>query len=460
MLNLRRRVPEQPAVNSHTPPSSHPGLSEQDILSILDLLMNGRYLSVPEGDCDIGRKLHALAKSMHDQCLAHAKCVVDISLNTSESVTETAQMMREVTEVDSRAQSIAAAAEELVGSVNEISRNAEAAAAEAVTAQDIAYAGQQASSLAVETMENIARAVDEAAGRVQSLALASSQIGEIVSQIEDIASQTNLLALNATIEAARAGDAGKGFAVVANEVKSLANQTARATVDVRDRIENLRTEMAAIVTPMQEGSEAVNQGRGVIARTGEGMRDVNAKVDALAGRITDISGILTQQTAASREVSEAIASIGDMTQKNVQSITGVIRMLDSSDPIVADALARLGRNELKDFTIHVAKSDHLIWRKKLAEMLVGTLQLNPAELNDHHSCRLGKWCSHLDDGAITGHPAFQRLDAPHQAVHSHGIEAAKLYAKGDLDGAVREVEAAAEASKGVVQCLNELAVRR
>ncbi|PIW30013.1 MAG: chemotaxis protein [Rhodospirillales bacterium CG15_BIG_FIL_POST_REV_8_21_14_020_66_15] len=422
-------------------------------------LQAGAYDKVPDAPSGLVGRIKQAARGLQERGLKSLKGMVGMSVNLNEAVTRSAEMIRDTREVDRRSQAIAAAAEELVASVAEIARNTEGASGEAQNARTTADQGVTAADRAVAAMERIATAVEAASSRVEALAEASAQIGDIVGQIRDIAGQTNLLALNATIEAARAGDAGKGFAVVASEVKNLSNQTSKATEDIRARIDNLRAEMDGIVTSMREGAEAVAEGRDVISGAGAEMRTMSEQVIGIALKMEEIAGILTQQTVASNEVAEGITAIAGMTSNNVAQIEAIVDFLAATDEELAAGLDDLLGQQLPDMTIYRAKSDHIIWKKKLAEMVVGRARLNPDELADHHSCRLGKWYDAIKDPAIRSHSAYAAIAAPHKAVHDHGIQAARLYQQGDLDGAMDEIAKVAEASKDVLKYLDELIAR-
>jgi methyl-accepting chemotaxis protein len=190
-------------------------------------------------------------------------------------------------EAEGNVQTVAAAAEELSASIAEIGRQV----------------GQSA-SIAAKAVTATAR-TDE---RVSALAGAAQRIGEVVGLIQAIASQTNLLALNATIEAARAGEAGKGFAVVASEVKSLANQTAQATDDIRQQVEAIQGSTAEVVTAIRDIAETIremNEIGGAIA----------AAIDQQSGATRDISANVQQAARHTSSVSEGVGAVTETSER-------------------------------------------------------------------------------------------------------------------------------------------------
>lgn len=429
---------------------------DEDIEGALAQLEHGEFIEVPDGSSRIGKMIRQVADKMMGFGGRSLKRMVGVSVALNDAVIAAASMTRDVREVDHRTQSIAAATEEMVATVKDIASNSEAAAAEAEEAHQAASAGKSAADRSVTTMESIAGAVEDAAAKVDSLQEAALQISDMVSEIDAIAKQTNLLALNATIEAARAGDAGKGFAVVASEVKNLANQTTRVTEEITSRIDNLRSEMNVIVSSMEDGAKAVAEGREVIQTTGNEMDTISTKITDVTTRMGEIANVLAQQTEASNEVSQGISVIAQMASKNVESIDVVVDSMDTADVGITEDMDDVMTMQVPNETILRAKSDHVIWKKKLAEMVIGRTALNPDELADHHSCRLGKWVGSITDPEILNHPAFKALEVPHSKVHDHGIEAARKYHNNDLEGALAEIALVEEPSKEVLRLLDEL----
>jgi len=435
-------------------------MSETDQLTnieaSLQIMLAGDYLQVPEGTCLHTTLVRQLADLLIGRADSNLARTVDMSITANRGVSGIASMMREIKEIDNQNQSIAAAVEEMAASVSSISESAEGAAGDVDQVAESAAIGLDAAMRAQASMDEITVSVQNSASKVDDLSAASEEIGSIVKDIEDIAKQTNLLALNATIEAARAGEAGRGFAVVASEVKNLANQTASATENIRSRIENLRAEMAGIITAMNEGNVKAADGRAVIEESTQQMQNISQQVDVVNSRVSEINGILGQQAEASMEVSSGVATIAKMSANNVVQIDGVISIMEETEAPIVEGINSLMGRAGKSAVIHAAKSDHMIWMRKLAQMLAGRTALNPEELADHHSCRLGKWYDKQRAPEFINLPEWKTLIDPHRDVHAAGIEAARFYAKGDIENAIAQVAIAEAASQNVMSLLSRI----
>jgi methyl-accepting chemotaxis protein len=145
---------------------------------------------------------------------------------------------------------------------------------------------------------------------------ATDVIGNIVGVIKDIADQTNLLALNAAIEAARAGEQGRGFAVVADEVRKLAERTARATDEISSTIRTIQGETAQAVQTMESAQNDVSRGVEKARQGDQAIADIYQAVSTLTERIHAIDGIRVRQDEASREITQRVQEILSMAGDN------------------------------------------------------------------------------------------------------------------------------------------------
>jgi methyl-accepting chemotaxis protein len=237
-----------------------------------------------------------------------------------------AEILAATTQQASGATESSAAVTETVATVDEVAQTAEqavqraqAVAESAQRASVIGKDGRRAVEESVAAMTAVKEQVESIAGSIVSLAEQAQAIGEIIATVNDIAEQTNLLSLNAAVEAARAGEHGRGFGVVAAEVKALAEQSRKATGEVRRILGEIQRATGTAVMTTEQGTKQVAATARQVAEAGETIRTLVDAADGAAQATHQIVASAGQQAAGMAQIRQAMANIHAATQQNLAS---------------------------------------------------------------------------------------------------------------------------------------------
>lgn len=298
-----------------------------------------------EGEDAVGKVVH-LVNKMLDHFSLMLTQVKHIGLSVSSSAIEilaAAEQMavgaqRQADEITNTSSAV----EEMAATMTQVSKNAQASADAARQAFMLAERGGESVRYTVEAMGRINSAVQMTSEKMRSLGQRSYAISEIIDLIDEVAAQTNLLALNAAIEAAHAGQAGVGFSVVAEEIRKLAERSARATKDVDNLIKSIQTETAEALEAMEKGRSEVAEGSRVATQASESLTDISTAVNLSADLIEEISAAADEQARVTRDLSGAMQTISSITietsagaHETAQTIQGMVTLSEQLNEAIS-----------------------------------------------------------------------------------------------------------------------------
>ncbi|MEU4693792.1 methyl-accepting chemotaxis protein [Actinoplanes sp. NPDC023714] len=299
-------------------------------IAVLVSRLIGRQLSsvssalaaVAEGDLTVGAEVHArdelgaMAVAVNTAREGLRSMVTRLTSSSQTLGVSTERLTRVAEEIGESAQNAAAQANVAATAAGDVSLNVQTVAAGSeemgASIREIASNASEAARVASEAVG----VADSANATVSQLGASSSEIGNVIKTITAIAEQTNLLALNATIEAARAGEMGKGFAVVASEVKDLAQETARATEDIAQRVEAIQADSSQAVAAIGEISS-------IIAR--------------ISDYQTTIASAVEEQTATTGEMARSVGDAAQGTSAIAGNIDGVATAAQTTTAALGEA---------------------------------------------------------------------------------------------------------------------------
>jgi len=434
---------------------------KQKLIEAIKSIQSGEKVYLDEASLGCGEIAREWNKMVDLLCAERKNTVLGVN-NLLEEVTKMDFIKGMVGDVSQQSQSmnsIAASSEEMAATVDDVSIRAQAAATNADKAVLVATEGSKTIAKAFTFVEDSFTSMDSINTQMNGVLDNTKKTGEIVGIIKGIADQTNLLALNAAIEAARAGEQGKGFAVVADEVRKLAEHTKISVMEIQSNIEKLQSDTQGAVTNIENTSQQLMSGKNLVDGSLGAIESMRQAIVSINEDMVQIAANNEEQTATSQEIASEVSTVATGAEKLLRECNdtgkGVFALSQDINNLRVNLLKCnlcLGDQELLELCI----ADHLLWRWRVYNMLLGYEKIDTHTMGTHHDCRLGKWYYTVGKQAFHDNRIFNEMEKYHADLHSFAKEAAVAYEKKDMKSAEAALTKMDICSKEVISALTSL----
>lgn len=355
--------------------------------------------------------------------------------------------------------SVTAATEEMSTSIQDVSNHAVRVAEGTEAAVQSAENSRQVIDEALNDIEQVGKVYEVVMEDVNELGKEIDNTHEVIDVIREIADQTNLLALNASIEAARAGEAGKGFAVVATEVRKLSEHTKEQIEKITMNMSKLQEVAKQVTSRIEETGKTVEKSVAESQQAGQELENIIQTMQTINQETTQIAAMSEEQSSTVVDISERNTNMYELS-KEVQ------KLAKETAATIYNLSKKMDRHRLNfieagliykhEDVVKMAITDHLLWKWRIYNMIMGFETIELEDITSHHQCRLGKWYYGDLPEHVKQLPAYKKLEKPHQDVHNCAKYAVEQFQQEQIDEAKKALERLEKASNEVVSLLNEL----
>ena len=294
----------------------------------------------------VGTALEHLRQTLIEVINKIQQMTMRISKDMSDAEAAVNRLSHNASESESRTITIAAAADEMVSTTQDIAQNCEQASNLANQSSDITNQGMAQAKTSIQAIFDQAEQTKTNNKQMEAMINQSRSITSMVNTIDEIAAQTNLLALNAAIEAARAGEAGRGFAVVADEVRALAQRTSDSTGEIAEKVSHIEADTNVVTESMEKAVQGMSHLADNTTQLENVLNDIAQHVQNVTTQITQIATAAEEQTTATHEISSNMQDLTAASREVAQIATDCQMIVTNTNAEVSKLQATMQQFKL------------------------------------------------------------------------------------------------------------------